>query len=293
MKMKIMLSIGLLVFLCTDVRGAQFVRRVLWSKTGAVAGVLAGYQGWLTYDINKKLRDACEASSSSLSEELQNVVREIFRSHGVNTVRIVDAEEVMERVGENFPKEFNTLSAISFPKNIVIIPPVERLILDEGVARILNPYTGKSTIFYREGTEAGLHHEAAHCKHKDDVEKIGHCVLQSPSLALLVGRAVYLKVGGGKKLVTIGMGSLAAIATHVAAEYATAFRNHQIEKRCDLSIPSSTLMRFYADDMEKEDSLLEEMGAKKEETFLDVHPLTEDRVAYMQEAADRLEREGK
>lgn len=287
-----MLSVGLFAFIFTDVHSAQFVRKVLWSKTGAVAGVLAGYEGWKSYDVNKRFIDACDASDSSLSYEQQDAVREIFGFHGVDKVHIVDAEEVMERFGESCPS-LGTLKTVTFPKNILIIPVVERLLLDHRVVSLVNPNTGKKTTFYRDGVEAALHHEATHCKHNDCVEKIGHQLLKSSSFALLVGQAAYLKAGGGKKAITIGIGSLTVAATYIGARYASAFRSHQIEKRCDLSIPTSHLMRASAYDMETEDCLLKEAGIKKEETFLDEHPLTVDRIAYMREAADRLERQGK
>lgn len=288
-----MLSLGLLVSIFADAQSAQFARNLFCSKAGAVAGIFGVYEGLGIYTTNKRLVDACQDSSSSLSYTQQSNIREIFRSQGVDSLHIADAEEVMERFGGG-SLVIDDLMAITLPKNVLLIPFGERMILEEGMVRI-PVYPGKNITFSREGTQAYLYHEATHCKHNDDAEKIAHRVLKSESFALLAGQAAYVKAGGGRKPLSIGIGLFTGVLSYLTAPYIDAYRSRQREKRCDLSIPTSRLMRAAADDLEKEEYCRTILGGatQNEESFLDTHPAVAKRIQYLREAADRLEKEGK
>jgi len=272
----------------------RYARSLFFSPVGGVAAVVGAIGSYDSYRHNRDFVRACESSETDLSWQQQRVIRDIFRSHGVEDILIVDAEKIASKGLKHCPS-LDTLKTIAFPgKNILIIPWAERTILEKGFFEIKDSFGRVVARFVRKGVEGGLHHEATHAQHADGIEAVGHSVAKSIPFSLMVGQGTY--VGGGRgKLGALAAGVVAAATTYLTMPYAVAWRQRQIEKRCDLNIPTSELARATARDMYLEGELLKEIGdlsTFSKDPLAEYYP-TNERVDYLLEHANELEKQGK
>lgn len=223
---------------------------------------------------------------TQLSDDQRRNIRDIFKFHGVDSVYICDRK----------PEEKKGLSVVAFlpGKTVLNLPHEDALVLENKKVFVCKKDGQELYSLTREEREAGIHHEAVHAKHQDTVELcLGKVV--PISLSLLAAQMVYVKY----KPDVVG-GLIAAIwvanVSYALSHFLVLFRKRQIEKRCDLSIPTSRLAHAAADYHQKLHTKKIFLGYEDKSFFdqlFSTHPSSLQRAEYMRKHAFALEKQEK
>jgi len=182
----------------------SFAKRVFFSKTAAVAGVLAGTNGAFVYKKNQEIIQEIEKSETTLSQESQEEVKAFFKTHGYSPI-IKDYDGACPSVARKGDRSF--------------------LLLDRRSRNILNGY-GDEILKKKHLLDGVFPHEVDHLKHSDIEERIIAASIAGP-LVIIAGKMV--RVAGGSKKLTV--------ATGIVGVYSLAFGVKKLaqshEERCD------------------------------------------------------------
>jgi len=263
----------------------NFAKRVFFSKTAAVAGVLAGTNGAFVYKENQEIIQEIEKSETTLSEKAQEEVKAFFKTHGF-CIEIKDENAIF--VVKNRDKSFLLLDRIS------------RDILDGYGDEIL----GKKHLL-----DGVFRHEVDHLKHSDGEERAIWFSIASP-LAIIAGKMV--RVAGGSKKLTVATGIVGALGLHLAVKKRTQLQEERCDRNAVDTIEHAENLVFYL----KKRSLLYEKGFHSNITksfstldlseqnkerlvtfitnyfwMLQDHPRPSKRIAYLEEIAAQKKKE--
>jgi len=223
---------------------------------------------------------------TQLSDDQRRNIRNIFRFHGVHSVYICDRK----------PEEKKGLSVVAFlpGKTVLNIPHEDALVLENKKVFMCKKDGQELYSVTREEREAGIHHEAVHAKHQDATEACLAKIIPI-SFSLLAAQMAYVK----HKPDVVG-GLIAAFwvanVSYALSHFLVLFRKRQIEKRCDLSIPTSRLAHAAADYHQKLHTKNVFLGYKDKSFFdqlFSTHPSSLERAEYMRKHALALEKQEK
>ncbi len=223
---------------------------------------------------------------TQLSDDQRRNIRDIFKFHGVDSVYICDRK----------PEEKKGLTVVAFlpGKAVLNIPHEDAQVLENKKVFMCKKDGQELYSVTREEIEAGIHHEAVHAKHQDSIETCLAKIVSIP-LSLLAAQMAYVK----HKPDVVG-GLIAAFwianVSYGLSHSLVLFRKRQIEKRCDLGIPTSRLAHAAADYHQKLHTKNVFLGYKDTSFFgqlFSTHPSSLERAEYIRKHAFALEKHEK
>jgi hypothetical protein len=269
-------------------RARNFAKRVFFSKTAAVAGVLAGTHGAFFYKQYQDQIEAIENLETTLSQKSQEEVKAFFKTHGYSPVIKDDDDRVGPAVAKKGDRSF--------------------LLLDRRSRDILDGY-GDEILKKKHLLDGVLAHEVDHLKHSDIEERMIGLSMVVP-LAIIAGKMV--RVAGGSKKLTVATGIVGLYSLLFAVKKRAQWQEERCDRNAADTIERAENLAFYFKEVglsgEKEihsditkavsTSNLSEQKKERLVTFitnyiwmLQDHPRPSKRIAYLEEIAAQKKKE--